>query len=358
MRPKQPSRGNGDQSCKQHSILFCTEVLSGLDETAIIRIKRPTSIRANHTRSFSMAKPLTTKPKMNSTKYDGVIDGPSDSNASPSGAKRKPDTRGAIVKATPQVEPPKSTLSIALSSAAASPRMWAVITCLLLAISGAHRYWRESSLYGYESEKKECPFPLASLPKVLGPWRFDEGTEAKLEPEIAQIAGASDHFVRSYTDEKSGQSVSVLMLYGLAAYVAYHSPEICYPASGFDAEEAMTDYPLEIPGQNKLAHYRGGFFKRKQAGVTQYVEVIYTFRHAGEWVADASARYKMFRAHPGAFKIQIRRVVDRMDIASSPSIGLLKEFIQQIETRLKEQETTAPDRKAQAHQAVPATKAG
>ena len=40
-------------------------------------------------------------------------------------------------------------------------------------------------------ESRECPFPLADLPRSMGSWRITEGSEVQLDPEIAQIAGSS-----------------------------------------------------------------------------------------------------------------------------------------------------------------------
>ena len=62
---------------------------------------------------------------------------------------------------------------------------------------------------------------------------MDEGTAAKLDPEIARIAGANAYLLKNYVDQKSGAVVLVLILYGKASSVFGHNPEICYPANGY-----------------------------------------------------------------------------------------------------------------------------
>jgi Protein of unknown function (DUF3485) len=280
------------------------------------------------------------------------------SKAAPAGSRGRPATSGPEVKAGAEAKRPGNAVGRALHRAAVSPRAWAAITCLLLGISGAVRYWRDAQFYSIENSSKECPFPLADVPKVLGTWRMLEGSEKQFDADTAQIAGATDHFVRDYTDERTGNTVSVLVLYGLAQHVVYHTAEVCSPASGWDAARPPEDHDLKIPDVAKLARYRGSLFSKKLAGFSEYSEVIYSFRHAGDWVPDAQARSKTFRQHPGCFKIQLQRSVDEFDIESSPSLSLLQELIAQIENRLKRKADEAKAKAVQGPQSGAGKKAG
>ncbi len=205
---------------------------------------------------------------------------------------------------------------------------------------------REFQYYSLERDSKVCPFPLADLPRVVGSWQLVEGKDAKLDPEIARIAGSSDHFVRVYRDRRTGEEASVLVLYGLAAGVSMHTARVCYPAAGYAPERPMVEYDLKLPGIDKLAHYGGGIFSKSQGGATEYVEVVCSFRHADLWLADAADRWKTFRYHPGCFKIQIGRVCNEFAIATSPSVELLQDLILEIEKRLP-QKTASTEIRAQ-----------
>src|SRR5271157_1338273 len=82
---------------------------------------------------------------------------------------------------------------------------WFVLICMLLLISGAVRYGRD---WYFESLNKssEIPlFPLNEFPKTIGTWQAEERSEGSLEPDIARVAGASDHVIRTYVDQKSGE---------------------------------------------------------------------------------------------------------------------------------------------------------
>src|SRR5579885_1545086 len=110
--------------------------------------------------------------------------------------------------------------------AAISPWTWTAVTCLLLGISGGVRFWREWRFSALAAQQGVSPFPLSQIPWALGTWQAREGSEAKLDPRIARIAGASDHIVRDYEDRKTGAEASVLIVYGLGTEVAFHTPDV------------------------------------------------------------------------------------------------------------------------------------
>ena len=238
-------------------------------------------------------------------------------------------------------------ISRRLSSATSSPGAWLGITCLLLGLSGGVRYWRSMQFYEVTEATRESPFPLAELPKAIGIWR-DDGSEARLEPLLERSTGSSDHITRKYIDQRTGEEILVLVLYGLAAHIAPHTAEICYPSAGFGRVDSapMTDYELKIPGSSKVAHYRGGSFAKRSGGSTQYTEVVYSFRHNGNWLTDTKGLWKSFRYKPGMYKIQIARVVTGFDVEDSPSVAFLGELMREIEKRLDQKATEKQVEKA------------
>src|SRR5208283_3726475 len=100
------------------------------------------------------------------------------------------------------------------------------------------------------------------FPKELGSWRMKEGSEETLEPDIAQIAGASDYLIQTYVDAKSGESAVVMILYGLADKVWPHVPDVCYPSNGFRPVPPTEDVEIEIPGTANKAWFRMQSFVR------------------------------------------------------------------------------------------------
>lgn len=183
---------------------------------------------------------------------------------------------------------------------------WIALICMLLVISGVARHGRDWQFQSLSRVSEVPPFALSEFPKELGSWHAVEGSDKRLEPEIAQIAGASDHIERVYEDERSGERASVLIIYGLAYRVWPHVPDVCYPASGFKLVPPSNDFDLPIPGTTTNARFRMQNFAKFKAGERDYRQVYHSFRNAGEWGIDMAKNWKIFRYHPGMFKVQVQ----------------------------------------------------
>jgi hypothetical protein len=235
------------------------------------------------------------------------------------------------------------------SSKKASVSPWAlmVVTCILLGISGGVRFWRDLKYRALAQESTACPFPLEDLPRSMGSWHAVEGSDSKLDPEIAQIAGSSGHIIRTYEDKKTGEQVTALVLYGLANSVFAHVPEVCYPASGFRQTVPSVNERFSIPGSTTSVQYRSAGFTKSTLGISQSeeTEVCYTFRHNGEWLPEVASRWKSFRYHPAIFKIQLQRRSSGLAIQGGLTESLLGHFVQEIDSRISQNKTqvaTAP----------------
>jgi hypothetical protein len=228
-----------------------------------------------------------------------------------------------------------------LLSAARSSRRWIVTACVMLGLSGAVRYWRDFQFLSILSQSKDSPFPLKDIPRDLGSWRAVEGSEAVLDPEIARVAGSTDHMIRTYVDDK-GVQITVLVLYGTADAVWGHTPDVCYPASGFKPLVAPRDVQVPLEGSSRSVTFREGLYGVPQGGGSDFREVYYSFLNAGEWRPDMEDRWKRFRHFPGMFKIQIERRVKAAGLEDSPSPSLLANLVKEIETRSRTSEAASP----------------
>lgn len=216
-------------------------------------------------------------------------------------------------------------------------RNWRLIAlvCLLLGVSGGARYWRDFQFHQIQNQSKDSPFPLKNLPMIVGSWRALEGVETVLDPEIARIAGSSDHILRTYVNDETGDRASVLVLYGLATMVWGHTPQVCYPAVGF---QPLVDYrDVEIPLKDGgTVPFRESLYGKSEAGTVSNHEVYHSFRNAGEWRTDMASQWKRFRSHPGMFKIQIDRRTESANIDDKACHDLLAGLVEEIEKRAED----------------------
>jgi Protein of unknown function (DUF3485) len=213
-----------------------------------------------------------------------------------------------------------------------SPWKWLAVTCAILSVSGGIRFWRDMQFRNLAKESATCPFKLDEFAKDLGTWHAEDGMDAQLDPETARIAGASEHVIRVYKDSKTGETASVLLLYGAADSVFAHSPDVCYPASGYRPFGGRpVDRPLTTATSPAPAVFRTSYFTKTTSGLNQYWEVFCTFRHNGQWLNDLASRWKMFRAYPAMFKIQIQRQTSGLMTEDSPTESLLRGLIEEVD---------------------------
>ena len=214
---------------------------------------------------------------------------------------------------------------------------WIFLISVLVGLSGGIRFWRDWQFNNLSRENREAPFALKELPRELGDWRVVDGSESTLEPDIAQIAGASDHLIRSYINEKSGASVVVTVIYGLATRVWSHTPDVCYPSTGFDAVPPTKDIDIPIPETTNQARFRVQQFAKFKAGLRDFRRVYHSFRNAGEWGLDMGRKWKSFRYHPGMYKVQIQAQAGSFD--DSRDRESLERFIGQLVREIEKRDT-------------------
>lgn len=236
-----------------------------------------------------------------------------------------------------------------------------VLACLLLGTSGGIRFWRDWQFRLRAEKGAVCPFPLNELPKTMGRWHWIEGSESQLEPEVARTAGSSINVLREYADETGAERISVMVLYGLAATVFAHAPDICYPGHGYRVILPPEDRRLVIPGMQEPAVCRAAVYAKKVGPTERYEVVYHTFFHNGQWLPELASRWKSFRYHPGAFKIQLQHTVSGgLTLEDGPSESLLSQLIQEINRRATAQPggTAAQAAAAPAQAAIPALRPG
>jgi hypothetical protein len=245
-----------------------------------------------------------------------------------------------VQSATTVPQSPARALKGRIAGAAVSPLGWFSITCLLVGTAGGIRAARDWQFASLANESATCPIALDQLPKVLGSWQLIEGRESQLDPEIAKFAGANQHVLREYQDQ-NGNTASVLVLYGLAMSLFAHTPEICYPTKAYRKIQVV-DREIPVRGSTAPAHYQLGIYAKMVGGLPQFTAASHMFLHNGEWIPEVQSRWKMFRAHPGMFKIQIDRKVYDTSTEIDPAESLMVAIAEDVNRRVAESQLPRP----------------
>jgi hypothetical protein len=209
------------------------------------------------------------------------------------------------------------------------------LASVMLGASGGVRAWQDARFATKLSRVEAPPFPLRELPKTLGDWRVRAGGETSLDPEVARIAGSTDHVIRTYVNARTGVSLNVLVLFGPAQFVFGHLPEVCYPAVGY----ARVGEPLLrtiASGSGPAAEFRSEVYIKKRDARSRREEVYSGFHQGGRWSPDPLRFWKNFRHNPSMFKVQIQRSVTEAEHRelNNPTEQFLALLLPELERRI------------------------
>lgn len=185
---------------------------------------------------------------------------------------------------------------------------------------------------------------LANVPMEVGNWEGTDQSEEANKDALA-VAGAVGNLSLTFTNKVTGQSVSVYVICGNFRKITAHTPDRCYPASGFTSLGPQTRQPIEW-GDAKAEFYTKSFRKESIEGV-QSLRVFWAWSEDGKWLAPdhpnmefagVRALYKLYLISP----IQKR---NEQPLESSV-MPFAKEFMPLLDRALFPPETATSPEKA------------
>jgi hypothetical protein len=136
------------------------------------------------------------------------------------------------------------------------------------------------------------------------------------------------------------------VLFGPAEPVLPHTPQVCYPSSGFASSDPPSlrtiEFPIGRPGKGEVTQGRADFLSAtfaKPNGRQMLREAVYhSFRLDGLWSPSIGEGRKFPRRNPGVFKIQIHRLIAERESVGpgDPLEQFLQKFLTEMETRIRD----------------------
>jgi len=210
------------------------------------------------------------------------------------------------------------------------------LACGILAAGGAVRAWQGHQIQRFMEGGKQCPFPLADLPRQFGPWAVAD--EQVLDPSIRRGASATESVSRTYVDDRTGVAVGVLVLYGPALGMHLHAPTACYPAVGYTLVEGPEFRDIKYTrrdGTEARATVSALTFTRGEGPAAERKQVYYAWGHADRW-SPVLMGPKAYQRVPGMFKIHLdrRSAAGEAIDADNPCETLLARLLPEIDDRV------------------------
>lgn len=160
---------------------------------------------------------------------------------------------------------------------------------VLLLVAGAvvhgaasHR-WQDTSAAAGRFE------PLHAKPIELGDY------QSELVPNDMPLKEKSVATSRKYLSPERRQAVVVSVITGAPGSVATHTPDVCYPGSGYKVVRARTRETIDVPGVGPVSYYVAEF-EKKTATTTDRQRVRWAWTTGtGVWSAPGSPRWEYLR---------------------------------------------------------------
>lgn len=112
---------------------------------------------------------------------------------------------------------------------------------------------------------------------------------------------------RRYVSASTGHSAVVTMISGIPGSVSTHTPDICYPSSGYKTLRGPRKETLELPNGQTVAYYVADFEKKTQTRADR-VRIRWAWSTDGAWVAPDNPRWqfaKQLNSVPVLFKLYV-----------------------------------------------------
>lgn len=170
--------------------------------------------------------------------------------------------------------------------------------------------------------------------KDIGEWK---GQDLPVDEIVRNTAGAVNYVSRRYTNVRTNKSVVLWLIVGHSRDIWRHTPDICYPSSGFRQAGSTIGHVVELDNGKEARFYTAKFEKEDQ--VSRNTErVFWAFNHPdkNKWDAPTEGarwHYGMSRA---LYKLYFTAAVqpDESTIEDSVALDFAEVMLPEIDKAL------------------------
>jgi len=164
-----------------------------------------------------------------------------------------------------------------------------------------------------------------NVPMDFGLW---QGKDQDVEEDVRRTAGAVNYVSRNYTHSDTGRSVRVWLIVGHARDVCRHTPNVCYPNSGFSQKSKTLKHHMNVPGGEGAVFYTAKF--EKSDATSRHVErVFWSWNHpeTKKWEAPDNQR-RFYGNSRALYKLYFTTSVLKQEETISDSVAV--EFAEEL----------------------------
>jgi hypothetical protein len=178
-----------------------------------------------------------------------------------------------------------------------------ILVCVVLVATLGVVHGVYTDRWGASGQLEQALEGLPRVPMKIGDWT---GEDVPYEAEALTRAGIRGGVFRRYTNTRTREAVSLLIVCGRGGPVSVHTPDVCYSAAGYHQMAPEQRKEVEAGEAQKCWFYIARFGK-PTAVVPQQLEIYWTWSRDGvTWNAPENPRLALARS-PALYKLYVVR---------------------------------------------------
>lgn len=189
----------------------------------------------------------------------------------------------------------------------------------------AHRWGRDEALQQAGGKLRQ------GLPAKIGPWRLLRTN--KPDQTVVDVLQCAAYLHGIYTNEQTGENISVALVSGPSGPISVHSPEICYSSKDYEIAGEREKFTVTDASGRKHALWQ--LYANSREATRPNLRVMFAWSDGTAWQATRRPRFA-YAGLPVLYKIQLAaaRRDHAADDSPDTSQDFLSRFLAEIQPRL------------------------
>ena len=166
-----------------------------------------------------------------------------------------------------------------------------ILVCIVLVASLGAVHGIYTDRWGPSGQLEQAVGGLSRVPSQFGEWA---GEDVPYDAEELTRAGIRGGVFRKYTNSRTRESVSFLIVCGRGGPISVHTPDICYAGAGYRQLEREQVRDLDIADETRHS-FKVARFIKPGAMVPAQLEIFWSWSRDG--VAWQAPRTRASRSH-------------------------------------------------------------
>ena len=143
---------------------------------------------------------------------------------------------------------------------------------------------------------------LDRVPVVIGDWKARAEAD---DPRGMMSAELQRSVTQRYENTRTGRTISLLLICGRPGPISVHTPEICYPAAGYQMAQAHPEtIAVKADPRGGPAEFLWADFEQLESFPPERLRIYWSWKATGTWSVPYSARVA-FGSQPFLYKLYL-----------------------------------------------------